>query len=242
MGPALGHAVYDCPVAVIGDVHGNSVLLKQLLARLPADMPILFVGDLCDRGPDTRGVYELLIARKASGVRGNHDEWFDQWVSGGGFDGYALNSAMGGRATLQSYGVTGRYPGEIEAQRLLVPASHRLLVASLPIALDLVVMGQKYWLIHAGVGLSEPLGGLRPEEVVPHLARHSPDSLLWPHTRPGDVLPLDRPVIMGHICLRAPVDAGSAIGIDTGCSTVPAGKLSAVILPERRFVTVGEMG
>ena len=235
----LQHLAFDTPVAVIGDIHGNSALLRALLSHLPPEMPILVMGDLCDRGPDTRGVYELLLARKAQGVRGNHDEWFIRWVSGDGFDSYALSLPMGGRQTLASYAVEGRWPVEIEEQRFKVPREHREFVRALPLALDLVVMGQKYWLVHAGVCNSEDFAGLTAAQVVPHMVEHKPDALLWPHTAPNDVLPLDRTIIMGHICMKRPVDTGTTIAVDTGCSTVPNGRLSCVILPERRFVTVG---
>jgi serine/threonine protein phosphatase 1 len=230
---------YDRPVAVIGDIHGCSDLLRALLARLAGDMPILVAGDLCDRGRDTRGVLDLLVARGAKGVRGNHDEWFIQFCEGRGFDSYALNPLMGGGATLESYGIFGRWPGEVEAQLHLVPPAHRSFVSALPAALDLTVMGERYWLVHAGVPLLESLRGLTGEEVVPFLARTKPGSLLWPKTDPEDVLPVGRTVIMGHVPLRRPVDTGTTLAIDTGAGTMRPYQLTAVIVPERRFVTVG---
>lgn len=95
------------PVAVIGDIHGRRDLLDALLARL-GDMPIICVGDVCDRGPDTRGVLDRLIERRALGVFGNHDLWLAAWASGEGFDRLALG--IGGAATLASYGVTATRP------------------------------------------------------------------------------------------------------------------------------------
>src|SRR5688572_21555139 len=77
---------YEQPVAVIGDIHGRADLLARLLEALPADMPILVTGDVGDRGPDTRGVLDLLLARGAEGTRGNHDEWLTTWALGGPFD------------------------------------------------------------------------------------------------------------------------------------------------------------
>jgi hypothetical protein len=52
------------PVAVIGDIHGRLDLLEKLLLRLPKNILILVTGDICDRGPDSRGVIDLLIARR----------------------------------------------------------------------------------------------------------------------------------------------------------------------------------
>jgi len=81
--------------------------------------------------------------------------------------------------------------------------------------------------------------GVAPDQVVPHLAAHHAAALLWSSAGPRDTLPVDRPVVMGHVVLGRPLDAGWVVGLDTGCGTVPGGALSAVILPERRFVTVG---
>ncbi len=230
---------FDQPVAVIGDIHGAIRHLEALLRQLPADIPILFSGDLCDRGPDTRAVLDLLLSRRATGVRGNHDEWFDDWASGRGFDRFALSMAMGGEFTLASYGVEGRTAHAIESQRERVPLAHRQFIESLPVAMDLDVMGEQYWLVHAGVPLTESLRGVSRHDVVHHLARTHRAALLWPHTSPEDVLPLDRTIVMGHMPQRRPVDLGHVIALDTGCSTTRPNQLSAVILPERRFVTVG---
>lgn len=230
-------AEHDTPVAVIGDIHGRSDLLRRLLAQLP-DVPVYVLGDVGDRGPDTKGVIETLVRIKARGVRGNHDEWLTAWACGEEFDSFALHPAMGGSATLASYGVEGRRPREILAQHHRVPSTHRDWLESLPVVLDLVVMGERYWLVHAGIPSTEPLPGLALEEVVPHLARTIPASLLWAKNEPEEMLPVDRPVVMGHLRMRRPLDTGNVIAIDTGAGTDPMGALTAVLLPERRFVSV----
>jgi serine/threonine protein phosphatase 1 len=237
--PAVDSVSVVVPAAVIGDVHGRADLLRALLERLPPDMPVFVMGDLCDRGPDTRAVIDLLVARGARGVVGNHDLWLRDWALGEGFDPFALHPAMGGAATLAAYGVAARSPGAVEAEAWRVPRAHGEWLATLPVALDLEVMGQRYWLVHGGVPASSSLAGLTAGEVVPHLARTSPASLLWAKTEPHDVLPVDRTVVMGHVPLRRPVDTGAVLAIDTGCGTLPGGgRLTAVILPERRFLTV----
>lgn len=64
----------------IGDIHGCDVALETLLDALnpqPEDL-IVQLGDVCDRGPDTKRVIELLIAlTRRCGfkmIMGNHDE------------------------------------------------------------------------------------------------------------------------------------------------------------------------
>ncbi|PJN94700.1 hypothetical protein CNY89_12945 [Amaricoccus sp. HAR-UPW-R2A-40] len=79
----------------IGDVHGRLDLLEDMLARVrndlavrPHDRPrVICLGDYVDRGPDSRGVIEALIALKASDLPaqfllGNHDSYIDAYLNG----------------------------------------------------------------------------------------------------------------------------------------------------------------
>lgn len=236
----VSRADLDVPVAVIGDIHGRSDLLRTLLAKL-GERPIFVMGDVCDRGPDSRGVIDLLVVHGARGVLGNHDEWLLRWARGEGFDDFALSPAMGGRATLDSYGVASRSAGEIEAKRWVVPGSHVDWLETLSVAYDLRVMGHPFWLVHAGIPT-----WVRPEPdaldtVVPFLAAHHGAAIRWTSTRPEQMPAVDRPVVMGHLPLDAPLDLGHVIAIDTGCGRAD-GALTAVLLPERRFVTVRSDG
>jgi serine/threonine protein phosphatase 1 len=233
---------FDQPVAVIGDIHGRSDLLQRLLARLPDDMPIIVVGDVGDRGPDTRGVVDTLLARGAVGVRGNHEEWLVDWAEGHGFDDLALHPAMGGEHTLASYGVLARTVEGIEAERWRVPEAHRAWLGRLALALDLGVGGERYWVVHAGIPSTVNLSGVAFDDVVPFLVRTHPATLLWAKNDPEEMLPVDRTVIMGHVRRRAPLDTGDVLAIDTGAGTIGTGGLTAVVLPERRFVTVRAEG
>jgi diadenosine tetraphosphatase ApaH/serine/threonine PP2A family protein phosphatase len=82
---------------VIGDVHGCIDELIELLALLghalpdgvsrpPSERVVVFVGDLCDRGPDTPAVFRLVQAmcdeQRAVCVRGNHDHKLMRWLQG----------------------------------------------------------------------------------------------------------------------------------------------------------------
>ena len=69
---------------IIGDVHGEIDALRNLLGRLGvdadrgrADRPLVFVGDLVDRGPDSVAVVELVEHLVKSGIAqcvlGNHE-------------------------------------------------------------------------------------------------------------------------------------------------------------------------
>ena len=111
------------PIYAIGDIHGQNAQLHQALALIAADggadARVVFLGDYTDRGPDSRGVIETLIAGRDAGrdwifLRGNHDRMFTRFVRQGcehdprvrsGIS--WLNPRLGGETTLASYGLRG---------------------------------------------------------------------------------------------------------------------------------------
>ncbi len=222
---------FDGPVAVIGDIHGRLDLLDALLARI-GTLPIVVVGDVCDRGPDTRGVIDRLVARGAIGVMGNHDLWLAAWAADEGYDRLALG--IGGEATLASYGVAVEDAG----QPAQVPAPHRDWLLGLSVALDLTVCGTRWWVVHAGIPADMDLSGVAIDDVVPTLARERTADLLWRANDPESTVPLGRPLIMGHRPQWQPLDTGEVLAIDTGAGG-RGGRLTALLLPSRKFVTVG---
>jgi serine/threonine protein phosphatase 1 len=100
----------------IGDVHGRLDLLsgmhRQIAAEIerdrPADWRIIHLGDYVDRGPDSKGVIDFLIAAQKRDPRiialaGNHDIGFRDFLAMPDADG--LFARYGGRETALSYGV-----------------------------------------------------------------------------------------------------------------------------------------
>ena len=64
-------------VWVIGDVHGYFRTLEALLVKLQlsSDDVVLFLGDLIDKGPDSKSVMELVsTTTNFYSIRGNHEE------------------------------------------------------------------------------------------------------------------------------------------------------------------------
>ncbi len=99
----------------IGDVHGMTTALDALLAAVepsPDDV-LVFLGDYVDRGPDSKGVLDRLIAwsqrLQLVCLRGNHELMMlnartdpgalRMWLSVGGLQALA-SYGRGGRATL----------------------------------------------------------------------------------------------------------------------------------------------
>ena len=75
-------------VAAIGDIHGCLIELERLTARVlnwfgDQGGTLVLLGDLVDRGPDTRGVLEFVKAWDHPNIslvviRGNHEEMMIQ--------------------------------------------------------------------------------------------------------------------------------------------------------------------
>ncbi len=109
----------------IGDIHGCLAALDKLLELIdpqPQDT-IVAMGDYVDRGPDTRGVLERLIAlgrqTRLVSLLGNHDEMMLAVCEGG--EGLLAEWLLfGGEATLASYGATspaqlaGEFPAHLD--------------------------------------------------------------------------------------------------------------------------------
>ena len=102
---------------IIGDIHGMLRPLDALLrfvARRDSKPRFFFAGDFVNRGPDSRGVVDLLLALPdATFARGNHDDIFDLLLNGkslaAGHDpsaAFAWFMEHGLDKTLLSYGVS----------------------------------------------------------------------------------------------------------------------------------------
>lgn len=97
----------------VGDIHGRSDLLRLLLAKLDeagldlSKDKLIFLGDYIDRGPDSKGVVEIVMDLDKNPnvicLLGNHDDFLIHAVEDNcaGLWGNRLN---GGRETLYSYG------------------------------------------------------------------------------------------------------------------------------------------
>ncbi|MES2813727.1 MAG: metallophosphoesterase, partial [Pseudomonadota bacterium] len=138
----------------IGDIHGHLRLLKAAHALIADDMAkhgpgqIVHVGDLVDRGPDSRGVIDYLSQGQAAGedwvvLKGNHDRMFTRFLNdpmeqepGLRADLGWLHPKLGGPATLASYGVAkaaDRPIPKVHADAVAaVPQAHRDYLSSLP--------------------------------------------------------------------------------------------------------------
>ncbi len=235
-------------VYAVGDVHGRLDLLVAMEALIEADrrehgrfqdVLIVHLGDLVDRGFESRKVLDHLLATGGDGparvmLLGNHDLWLREFAAAEVTDPEQTASWMrfGGDATLLSYGVKldlrKPEPERFDAARRELqdrfPPAHAALLGSL----DLAFGFGDYFFCHAGI---------RPD--IP-LERQSEADLLWIRepflSWAGEC---GKIVVHGHTVEEAPVTRVNRIGIDTGaCWT---GKLTCLVLAgtERRFLQTG---
>ena len=221
----------------IGDIHGHldklqalhSYIVEDRQAQGDSEAPVIHIGDLVDRGPDSRGVIDFLIAGAARGeswvvLKGNHDRMFLGFLSDPDFhdprlrrDLWWLHERLGGAETLASYGIAKageRLLHDLHAEAAeKVPAAHRAYLAALP----------SYWLrgdclfVHAGV---------RPGV---DLHDQTEDDLLWIR----DVFLNDSRdhgalIVHGHTPVDAVTHYGNRLNLDTGAGYGKA--MSAVVI------------
>jgi len=224
----------------IGDVHGERRCLERLLAVIARDaeehrvedglQPLLvFLGDYVDRGPDSRGVLDLLCARAAASAAGtgpacrfllgNHEAAMLDFLRNPA-DGAEWLS-YGGAEALASYGVRASV-GIVSAARCRtlrdsleerLPEEHRAFLESLE---PMAVLGD-YAFVHAGIRPGVPLERQRLEDLL--WIREPFLSSPRPH---GKV------VVHGHTVTDVPQILPNRIGLDTGAYAT--GVLSAVAL------------
>ena len=216
-------------VYAIGDVHGRFDLLTRLIKeidrddaeRAPARTTLVMLGDLVDRGPDSRRVIELLMAYAASGadcvfLAGNHDEVLTRAIDGEPGATARLHQ-MGGRETALSYGVTpeeydrGSFDDLSALLRARVPAEHVSFLRSMK---DWHQIGD-YVFVHAGVRPGLPMSGQKPSDlrwIRQDFLEHDGDH--------GAM------IVHGHTVFEEPQLRSNRIGIDTGAFRT--GRLTAL--------------
>jgi serine/threonine protein phosphatase 1 len=219
----MGNIAHPVRVYAIGDIHGHLDKLVQAHALIAADRaltgdgaaPVIHLGDLVDRGPESAAVIEYLMAGPARGgpwitLQGNHDHLFLRWLDDPAWqdpmlrsDLDYLDSRIGGRQTLLSYGpATSDDPRDLwHAAQARVPAAHRAWIAGLP----LMHRTPDAVFVHAGIRPRVPLDAQSPADL-----RWIRTGFLDDRTDHGPL------VVHGHTVVRTPEHHGNRVNLDTG--------------------------
>ena len=236
-------------VYAIGDIHGYLGELERAHALIAEDRAregdtkatVVHVGDLCDRGPDTKGVIDFLLAGIERGepwvvLKGNHDRLMQYFLGDEPrLDPYMMvgwtwfHEGVGGVETLRSYGI------EIAKKERLfrlharamdaVPETHRAFVAGLPTSYET----KDQIFAHAGIRPGIPL------------ADQDETDLLWiRHEFHDDTRDHGKLVIHGHTPVKAVTHYGNRVNIDSGAGY--GRPISAVVIEKRKVWRLTEKG
>jgi serine/threonine protein phosphatase 1 len=173
---------------VIGDIHGCSKTLRELLKkkiRISREDQLYFLGDYIDRGPDSKGVLDYLIELKEDGyqtlfIRGNHEEMLIESLSSDTyFHPWIYN---GGGATLKSFGLSQeeylKLPGDEK-----LPAKYMEFLSHTTYYIEL----EKCFIVHAGFNFHDD----NPF--------HDMDAMIWSRNMDYDRYKAKgKPVVHGH--------------------------------------------
>ena len=216
-------------IYAIGDIHGRLDLFDRLLdlireddeRRERLDTRIILLGDLVDRGPESRGVVERAMTLRDGpiGTRflmGNHEEVFVRAV-GGDLKALRMLLRIGGRETVLSYGVSPEDYRNLDFEDLSallhekVPQDHVDFLAGFE---DWIEAGD-YLFVHAGIRPGVELA----EQTAADMRWIRQDFLRHRESH-------GRLVVHGH-SISEDVDVRpNRIGIDTGAFAT--GRLTAI--------------
>ncbi|MCB6177717.1 serine/threonine protein phosphatase [Rhodobacter sp. Har01] len=231
----------------IGDIHGQLGLLKAAHDRIATDSvrhgpaPVVHVGDLVDRGPDSRGVIDFLMQGIAAGqdwtvLKGNHDRLFTRFLHdpfdqdpGLRSEFTWLHPRLGGAETLASYGVRSaadRRAALVQADAVqLVPQAHRSFLEGLPAWHRI---GEVLF-VHAGIRPGIPIESQTETDLIWIRQPFLDD--------PRDHGPL---IVHGHTALDAPTHHGNRVNIDSSAGY--GGPLTAIALEGREVFLLTDAG
>jgi len=220
-------------IFAIGDIHGCATQLSSLLGRIPYDRKrdtLIFLGDYINRGPDTRGVLDILLDLKASCadihfLKGNHEQELLEYSASGHMDSLRALRGMGVEATVESYG------SRVNSLTGLVcfPLEHREFLHSL----KFFHLQDDYLFIHADI--DNELLRCPMKESEGRMQRYILETGLLSSRRLAQeqTTGIDTFVVFGHIPFASPLFLADRLGIDTGA--VYGNMLTAVELPDFRF-------
>ena len=216
-------------IYAVGDVHGRLDLLSRLVDRVAGDVgpspatppTIILLGDVIDRGADSRGCLDRLVGLQAQSwcrlilLRGNHEQMLLDFLADPE-RGRAWVGA-GGDATLLSYGLSGAkarsWRDLRDAFAEALPPAHRLILER---TRPLVRLGD-YLFVHAGVRPGTSIEDQQPIDLL---------TIRGPFLRADRAC--DQVVVHGHSPSAEAVLTPWRIGLDTGAYA--SGLLSAVKL------------
>jgi serine/threonine protein phosphatase 1 len=210
----------------VGDIHGCAKTFRVLVRdelRLTSSDHLIVLGDMIDRGPDSKGVIDEIIALKERGIRvqvlqGNHEEMMINASQSNESNDYWIRN--GGQETLDSFGV--KHVSEI-------PSIYLDFIRHT----EIYVETAEYIFVHAGLNFnkSDPFSDY--------------DSMKWIRKMEVDPTKIgNRTIVHGHVPAPLPLLLKLRkfnINLDAGCvyKEIPGmGNLLAYDVSNKKFFSV----
>jgi len=199
---------------IIGDVHGCYHTLQNLIAKLPQNADLIFVGDLCDKGKYSKEVIEFVISNDYACVKGNHEYLMEKYlhdaVHNDSHSPWSNDYRYGGIVTYESY---------LDDHETM--ERHLAWITDLPI----YIQRDKYFITH---GFALPFYEHRNDKAF------YKNFLLHRYEKGMEVESSEVVNIFGHCKFEEVVSGRNFYGIDTGCSY--GNKLTALQLGSMQLI------
>lgn len=212
----------------VGDIHGRYDLLEPLLAFIDSDAErrqqeprVIFLGDIVDRGPESRNCIELVISTlkrwsKSKLILGNHDDWFLRVLGSDTPDPAVVRAWFnnGGLPTIFNYD----YEADLHYARQAVIREYEHHIELFRQA-SMIELDGTFAFVHAGIN---------PDRAINDQARK--DCLWIREPFFEHDAPLSHVVVHGHTVTesRRPTVASNRIAVDT--EAYSTGNLTAAII------------
>jgi serine/threonine protein phosphatase 1 len=233
----------NTPIYAIGDIHGQLGMLEDALDLIDRDGGgrVVFLGDYVDRGPDSRGVVDLLSRGLREGrdwicLKGNHDRFFEWFLENPPRQdphllvGYHwFHEVIGGSDTIAAYGIA--LPKQVRLKDLAMQVRE----AVPQLHMDFL---RELHLSHAEQGLFFAHAGVRPGVA---LDRQDEEDLLWirqeflKDTRDHGAF-----IVHGHTPVMQPERHPNRVNLDTGAGY--ARPLSVAVFDDNDCFVLGRRG
>jgi len=231
---------------VIGDVHGEYAMLLALIAKLPKNAKLIFVGDLVNRGKESCEVVAFTRKNAHAVIKGNHEYYLlehgknilkaleksdDANLSN-------LWNYIGGVQMLWSYKLLKRSKDEActivrNQEGIETLKSDLAWIKTLPLVLELGELPNyelPVVISHGSIGDYWHLKDSHPSLFEMHVLSN--------RIPPSKESPIFN--IYGHEVVPNVVKEETFISLDTGCGKSHDGKLSAYCLETNQIISIGK--
>ena len=240
--------------AFIGDVHGHYKTMLALLKKIPEEYIIVFLGDLIDRGKRSKDVIQFIMDNKYRCIMGNHDQMM---IIERNTSAWRKRTSLwwqnGGDTTIRSYGGKWKIQNENALREVFV--KHRAWIEDLPLVIkfpNIKVNGRTLYASHSPLDMAMDIT-INTDTLENALINGSKEEAIFSYTKPMGVLaqaimwrhfksPLDIPDngfynVTGHNSVIDPYISDHLACVDTGAGYGIGGKLTAILLPEKKIIS-----